>query len=152
MNKDSAISTPAIKHLEWLAKTFKNSGNPFDVGIPEEDAHAAFKKARDDFPDKNIVTVKYWCWWDVYLDEDDLEIGSKPNYSMLKSDEIIESNHWNSAIKPGNWVRSSELKTFHHGCAIFETASSCYILVGPGTRKPVNAREALPFFQVWLDR
>ncbi|MNN68811.1 hypothetical protein D3C81_1845490 [compost metagenome] len=53
---------------------------------------------------------------------------------MMYADTIVldEQNRWES----GEWVRSSPLESFAHGC-LFETANTVYVLLGDGRRAGV---------------
>ena len=90
---------------------------------------------------KRIVAVSGWCWWDLEFPPHAREkidallarAEIKPVY-LWANNVIFDTSR---RFQPGSWVRTTALVKLHEHC-IFETRNSLYLLVGSGTRAPVD--------------
>lgn len=92
-------------------------------------------------PYKPFCVVKHWCIWDIQSPS--ITEGRQGPIYIVKADYIIDDEL--KRFPSGGWVRTTAIKEVYENC-IFRTGSSSYILVGEGTRKDVDAKDAVKFF------
>ena len=97
MGNHDEFSVADLSKLELLTEAFSSMGEPCDIGISENDAHITFLRVQELFPSKNVVTVKHWCWQDIYRGGGHDGRDHQPSHTLINANEIIESNHWNTA-------------------------------------------------------
>lgn len=125
-------------------RLFYEAGVPTDGGCTEKEVDKIRSLAREINPDKSACLVSKWCWWDLECSDEEreeiIEDGKLP--AIIKADYIEKDEK--KRFTKGHWVRTSFLKV-HHPPALFETANTFYILIGPGTRKSIPIDIAFSF-------
>ena len=120
-------------------------GSDCDFGVDESHLSAMIDLARGRYPNRAVRAVKSWMWWDFEVSKAELarfvSIDVKP--AMIFAHYLI----WDSR---GQWaegwnVKSTPLVKFEENC-FFITRNSVYILVGKGTRKPVDPNVAASLY------
>ena len=93
----------------------------------------AIRLAEAEFPIKPWCLVRHWVVFDTPLEglTDYAGDNSGLQPTMLYADTIVHDQQvrWDR----GQWVRTSPLKSFTHGC-LFETENTVYVLLGDGHR------------------
>lgn len=122
--------------VKLLADIYYEEGEKTEFGCNENEIEAMKAFNRSLTPHKPCCIVKDWCIWDVQLSQ------SNQPTSIVKADCIIEDEQKRFPV--GGWVRSTAVREIYKKC-IFRTGSTSYILVGSGTRKPVDAESVVRF-------
>lgn len=91
----------------------------------------AIRLAEATFPDKPWCLVRDWVIYDTPVEAFTTYVGRGLLPTRVYADCVILDRQcrWES----GEWVRSSPLKSFTHGC-LFETENTVYVLLGDGYR------------------
>ncbi|WP_051083878.1 DUF6957 family protein [Dasania marina] len=135
------LDSPLFNEVKRLSGVLNDVGDACDYGISIDEFEEIYETWRKK-TDKNVTAVSGWCWWDLEIPEGiDVPEGSLP--AVVKAECILATIH--PGFELGNWVRTTLLQKLHDNC-VFETKNTCYILVGQGTRKTVDAKSAYTFF------
>lgn len=97
----------------------------------------AIRLAETEFPNKPWCLVRDWVIYGIPEESFTAYAGRGLQPTMVYADCIVrdEQHRWDV----GQWVRSSPLKSFTHGC-LFETENTVYVLLGDGSRTGILGR------------
>jgi hypothetical protein len=121
--------------LELWRQLFERAHGPGELTHGSDMSDEQAKEwAYERFRDGDYCIVRRWVWHDFSMLEDFSSEVLQDHLQPL----ILGANYvvFDSAgrFDPGNWVRTSPLRSFNEGF-IFETRNTAYVLLGVGYRK-----------------
>lgn len=124
----ASCKSPAMR-LSTVRKFLQEGATPQPGS--ELSNQEAIRLAETEFPIKPWCLVRAWVIYDISAENFAGYVGSGLQPTMVYADCIVhdQQDRWDR----GQWVRTSPLKSFTHGC-LFETESTVYVLLGDGYR------------------
>ena len=123
-----------MNDLQSVLDLLQGPGEPMTgCALTADEAHIYM---REHFPRQAYCLVRDWIWLDLIMeDKYCIALATTDRLPvMLYADTVV----YDSAVRwgAGDFVRTSPLHRFDEGC-LFHTHRTIYVLMGPGSRKPV---------------